>query len=426
MRRIRVVVIALAGLLVAAIALPPTGPSRRPSPALAMNRLLRMEPERIALPSPAEEVIVPIPVVPGPVAGPEPSRDAPIRHPDQSGRSFVLPAYYTVADSTGGPRVPVAAPPSTLLAYLRRFALPTSIQMQFDSLKGYRNLYWTSASPGQISSYETPKLDLSGYLMLRHSPAAPELKAEVQPIDEVSRILKRYRVTVETDPKRIPPVLPERFIAVATDATKFRATLARALENIDPGFVAPYGFVFVACDRIDHPGSKHRYGGTYAFPNHIFIHNHQPDEFIARACVHELSSFWFHHPRFPSAQYRAANPPEFRYHRERHGPEDLSFQNLSLDNSGEWFAKGFASGYATSTLEDDFEELSEFVILRTARCRLAAARHPAFARKLAAWKSCLRATASDESLPVRDHLDEPASVDVEIPPSPPLEKSRRE
>lgn len=202
---------------------------------------------------------------------------------------------------------------------------------------------------------------------------------------EVRAIQKEFRVRVhylyDEDMYFPPGSTLERFNSSATE-----------LSETDIRRVLPVVRVFLSSypDRIlrRHLGDIYLmqeltmagggWGGTY-YKSGIYINCKAGERKILSTMYHETSSMLMKNYRFPTRAWQNINGSEARYIGAQHFADG---RNRGGASSKQGFEMGFLTNYARSSLENDFNVMSEWLFTRFYRLRRLAKEYPKIGEKM--------------------------------------------
>ncbi len=120
------------------------------------------------------------------------------------------------------------------------------------------------------------------------------------------------------------------------------------------------------------------WGGTY-YKKGIYINCRASQRFILSTMFHEISSMLMKTYRFPERAWLRVNGSEARYIGTRHFADG---QNSGGSSSKQGLEMGFVTNYAHSSLENDFNEMSEYLFTRYYRLRHLGKEYPKIGEKM--------------------------------------------
>ena len=221
--------------------------------------------------------------------------------------------------------------------------------------------------------------------LLAPEPAAAARDPELNIRSEVRDIQREFRVRVHyryDEQRYFPP--GSRLEKVAASATELTDDELRRVLPIVRIFLSSYPKsmlrrhlqdVFVMKDLQMGGGL---WGGTY-YDRGIYVNCAMSDRSILSTMFHEISSMLMHKYPFPERKWLQANGPGSKYigaHHFANGRNNGSASTYSgLEN-------GFITNYARSNIENDFNEMSEWLFTRYYTLRRLAKEYPRIAEKM--------------------------------------------
>ncbi len=120
-----------------------------------------------------------------------------------------------------------------------------------------------------------------------------------------------------------------------------------------------------------------RWGGTY-YKNSIYINCRARQKYMLKTMFHELSSVLMKRYPFPTREWQKINGRESRYIGAHHFADG---RNYGSATSRQGLELGFITNYAASSLENDFNEISEWLFVQHYELRQLARDYPKIAAK---------------------------------------------